>query len=237
MRNRNLSLLMISARKPQWDRASRAMTKCPSPLHGDTEFNLYGKRSSGKMRWTSGGKSCQWLGIQPCLPALGCLLDPTSSQTAGPRPTLVRIHQIPKPLDGHTITPLLSAGVWSQPRPWAKADFWPYRNSLLSGHCFPSLLARPISQTNEWSKSSGVCSSPAPRTHFYPWSAAHFKRSCYQLPEVVFPNPHHLGETCHCPSVKGDSHFCAKFSLSILCFFTSPLLFSKVVMSFPPFNH
>lgn len=113
----------------------------------------------------------------------------------------------------------------------------------LSGHCYH--LSESGQYHKQISEAKGVRFAPAqlPGLISIPGQqltsigpAIYCQRWCSQIPTiqerlVIIPQI----------QVRGDSHFCARFSLSMPSFVSSlsssPLLFSKVVMSFPPFNH
>lgn len=203
------------------------MTKCPNALHGDTELDLHGKRAAGKTRWISGGISCQWLVIQPCLPAFGCLLDPTSlSQPAPYRPGKEGVSRVLKPLDwAHNYSTAFCRCLISAPEKGLRWTCGHTQTPCLSGHCYH--LSEPGQYHTQRSEAKGVGFAPAqlpglismPDQHLTSIGPAiNCQRWCSQIPTIQ-ERPVIIPQI----QVREDSQFCAEFSLSMPSFVSSHL--------------
>lgn len=72
------------------NRASRAMTKCPGPLHEATEFNLHSERAAGKPTGFKGGQSYPWAVHKALSPSIRMPVGPTQHQDAASIPGELR---------------------------------------------------------------------------------------------------------------------------------------------------
>lgn len=92
------------------------------------------------------------------------------------------------------MSPLPSAGILSQPSsPYCPE--WALRWTsghveipFLPGSLFLSLWTRPVILEEIHEAKLLFCSIPAPRTHLFPWSAGHLKRSSYWVPALSVHN-------------------------------------------------
>lgn len=80
----------VQGNHSETNRASRAMTKCPGPLHEGAEFNLHGERAAGKPTGFKGEQSCQWAGHTALSPSIRMPVGPNRHQDAASIPGELR---------------------------------------------------------------------------------------------------------------------------------------------------